>query len=125
MTQPRTIILTTISSILVATVTTHVHARGFDAADVAAHAGGVIFEQFDQSTAQGLAGLDIARHDDELADIAGRQLLIQPQVVAWRTGADVGDMVRMLVEFCTVAVEPSSCWIETSTAWPGVSVART
>lgn len=35
MTQSRTIILTTISSILVATVTTHVHGRGFDAADVA------------------------------------------------------------------------------------------
>ena len=56
----------------------------FDAGDVAAHAGGVIFEQFDQSTAQGLAGLDVARQDDELADVAGRQLLVEAKVVTRR-----------------------------------------
>jgi hypothetical protein len=57
----------------------------FDAGDVAAHPPGFIFEQIDQSTAQGLARLLAAGHDDQLADIGGGQLLIERKEVARRS----------------------------------------
>ena len=62
--------------------------------------------QGDQALAQRLAGFDAARHDDELADVAGWQLLVEAQVVARCAGADVGNVVLELVVFCLVLVEP-------------------